>query len=151
MNEIVIRNGSESDLKAVHDLIIELAIYEKAPNEVETTVESMRKDAFSSKLFSFIVAEQNNEIMGLALYYYRYSTWKGKCLFLEDLVVSEEHRRKGIGSLLMDEMIAISKKEKVSRLMWQVLDWNQPAIDFYKKYDAIIEPEWLNCKIIDFS
>jgi len=150
MSEIKIRKGKEEDIAGVHALIVELAIYEEAPNEVDISVDDLMNDAFGKKpLFQFIVAEEEGNILGTAIYYYRYSTWKGKCIFLEDLVVSEKHRRKGVGTLLLDEMISISKKEGAKRLMWQVLDWNQSAIDFYKKYDAIIEPEWLNCKLID--
>ncbi len=150
MSEIKIRKGKEEDIAGVHALIVELAIYEEAPDEVDISVDDLMNDAFGKKpLFQFIVAKEEEVILGTAIYYYRYSTWKGKCIFLEDLVVSEKHRRKGVGTLLLDEMISISKKEGAKRLMWQVLDWNQSAIDFYKKYDAIIEPEWLNCKLID--
>ena len=150
MNGIIIRAGNRRDIPFIHKLIVELAIYEKAPDEVEVSLNDLERDAFDSNpLFRFIVAEQDNEIMGCAIFCYKYSTWKGKCIYLEDIIVSEQHRRKGIGKLLMDEVISISKKEKVKRLMWQVLDWNEPAIEFYKSYNAIIEPEWVNCKLIE--
>lgn len=150
MEKIEIRNGRKEDLKSVLDLIIELAIYEKASDEVIVTVEDLERDAFGERpIIELFVAEINGNIVGTAIYYYNYSTWKGKCIYLEDIVVSKQHRRKGIGTKLMDAMVALFKKEKAKRLMWQVLDWNESAIEFYKKYDAIIEPEWLNCKLVD--
>ncbi|NND76869.1 MAG: GNAT family N-acetyltransferase [Flavobacteriales bacterium] len=150
MENIIIRKGRKEDLSQVLDLIIELAIYEKAPDEVVVTVQDLERDAFGERpIIDLFVAEENNTIIGTAIYYYNYSTWKGKCIYLEDIVVSQKHRRRGIGTLLMDAMVDLFKKEKAKRLMWQVLDWNEPAIEFYKKYDAIIEPEWLNCKLVD--
>lgn len=150
MNDILVRKGEKKDIEGIYQLIVELAIFEEAADEVDLSIDDLMNDAFGEDaLFKFIVAEQNDSIIGTAIYYYRYSTWKGKCIFLEDLVVSEKYRRKGVGGKLLDEMISISKREDAKRLMWQVLDWNKSAIDFYKKYDAIIEPEWLNCKLID--
>jgi GNAT superfamily N-acetyltransferase len=145
---IQIRKGKEADLFEVHQLIKELAAFENAADEVETTVETMKNDAFSeSPLFDFLVAESEGKVIGTAVYYYAYSTWKGKVLYLEDIVINELYRRKGIGSLLFDELIAIAKYEKVKRMSWQVLEWNSPAIDFYKKINSSFDAEWINCKL----
>lgn len=148
MNDIKIRVGEKSDLPNILNLIKELAEYEKAPAEVEVTVSEMENWGFGpNKLFDFFVAEKNGMIVGLALFYYKYSTWKGKCLFLEDIIVTKKRRGSGIGKLLFDKIIEVAKKEKVRRLEWQVLDWNEPAIKFYKKYKATLDPEWLNGKL----
>lgn len=146
--EIRIREGKAEDIPAIFALINELALYEKAPQEVTTTVEQMYEDGFGEKaIYKFIVAELNNEIVGMALYYWKYSTWKGKGIYLDDIVVTEKHRRKGIGKLLMDEIIQIAAKEKANKLEWQVLNWNEPAINFYKKYNVEFDDEWINCKL----
>lgn len=148
MSNITIRVGEKKDLPNILNLIKELAEYEKAPAEVEVTISEMENWGFGpNKLFDFFVAEQNGVIVGLALYYYKYSTWKGKCLFLEDIIVTEKMRGAGIGKLLFDRIVEVAKKEKVRRLEWQVLDWNEPAIKFYKKYNATFDPEWLNGKL----
>lgn len=146
--DIQIRKGVESDLPQVLQLIEELAIYERAAGEVEVTVEEMRNWGFGSdKVFEFFVAEQAGDIVGIALYYYKYSTWKGKCLFLEDLIVTEQFRRYGLGSKLFDEVVQVAKQQQVRRMEWQVLEWNEPAINFYKKYNAVLDPEWINGKL----
>jgi GNAT superfamily N-acetyltransferase len=148
MSDIKIRVGEKRDLPNILVLIKELAEYEKAPAEVEVTVSEMEHWGFGpDKLFDFFVAEKNGVIVGLALYYYKYSTWKGKCLFLEDIIVTEKMRGEGIGKLLFDKIIEVAKKEEVRRLEWQVLEWNEPAIRFYKKYNATLDPEWLNGKL----
>ena len=148
MSNITIRVGERKDLSNTLNLIKELAEYEKAPAEVEVTISEMENWGFGpNKLFDFFVAEQNGITVGLALYYYKYSTWKGKCLFLEDIIVTEKMRGAGIGKLLFDKIVEVAKKEKVRRLEWQVLDWNEPAIKFYKKYNATLDPEWLNGKL----
>ena len=148
MSNITIRVGGKSDLPNILNLIKELAEFEKAPEEVEVTVAEMENWGFgANKLFDFFVAEQNGITVGLALYYYKYSTWKGKCLFLEDIIVTEKMRGAGIGKLLFDKIVEVAKNEKVRRLEWQVLDWNEPAIKFYKKYNATLDPEWLNGKL----
>jgi GNAT superfamily N-acetyltransferase len=145
---IEIRKGTQTDIIQALNLVKELAAYEKAPYEVEVTPEEMLEWGFGiDKQFDFFVALQNNVIVGLALYYYKYSTWKGKCLFLEDIIVTESHRGKGIGKLLFDKVVQVSKEMKVRRMEWQVLDWNTPAIEFYKKYDATLDGEWVNCKL----
>ena len=141
---VTIRKGNKSDLPDLLKLIKELAVFEKAPNEVEVTIEEMTEWGFGSdKQFDFFVALENNVIVGLALYYYKYSTWKGKCLFLEDIIVTESQRGKGLGKLLFDKVVQVSKEMKVRRMEWQVLDWNAPAIEFYKKYDAVLDGEWV--------
>lgn len=145
---MTIRKGIESDLPAVHHLIRALAVYEKAPQEVETTIESMRKDGFGENpLFGFFVAESDGRIVGLSLYYYRYSTWKGKLLYLEDLIVLEEFRRGGIGRKLMEATIREAKLQDCNGIQWQVLEWNLPAIEFYKKYQPVLDGEWINCRL----
>ena len=143
-----IRKGTKADIAFALNLVKELAIYEKAPNEVEVTIEEMTEWGFgSNKQFDFFVALENEVIVGLALYYYKYSTWKGKCLFLEDIIVTESQRGKGLGKLLFDKVVQVAKDMKVRRMEWQVLDWNAPAIEFYKKYDATLDGEWVNCKL----
>lgn len=145
---IEIRQGTKADIPFALNLVKELAVYEKAPNEVEVTIEEMTDWGFGSdKQFDFFVALENNVIVGLALYYYKYSTWKGKCLFLEDIIVTESQRGKGLGKLLFDKVVQVAKEQKVRRMEWQVLDWNTPAIEFYKKYDATLDGEWVNCKL----
>jgi GNAT superfamily N-acetyltransferase len=145
---IVIRTGTKADIPFALNLVKELAVYEKAPNEVEVTIEEMTEWGFGTdKQFDFFVALENDVIVGLALYYYKYSTWKGKCLFLEDIIVTESQRGKGLGKLLFDKVVQVSKEQKVRRMEWQVLDWNTPAIEFYKKYDATLDGEWVNCKL----
>ncbi|WP_258101364.1 GNAT family N-acetyltransferase [Marinoscillum pacificum] len=145
---MIIRKGTIEDLPRALELIKELALYEKAPNEVTNTLEMMEKDGFGENpVYGFIVAEENDTIHGMSMYYWRYSTWKGKRIYLEDLIVTESKRGSGIGKLLFEETIEIGKKEGATGMMWQVLDWNEPAINFYKKYGANIEDEWLNCNI----
>lgn len=132
----------------VLELIKELALYEKALDQVTNTVEQMEKDGFgSSPLFGFFVAEQGDQIVGISLYYFRYSTWKGKRLYLEDIIVTEKERGTGCGRKLLERTMVFSLEENCSGMMWQVLNWNEPAINFYKKYDARIDDEWLNCHL----
>lgn len=102
---------------------------------------------FDDKICHAIVAEEKNEIVGFALYYISYSTWKGRCLYLEDFYVKESNRQQGIGGLLFEEIVSIAQTIQVKRMDWQVLEWNEPAIQFYKKYDAILDPEWLNGRL----
>ncbi|MEN8810066.1 MAG: GNAT family N-acetyltransferase [Flavobacteriales bacterium] len=141
-----LRKATKSDLKSVLDLVKELALYEKAPEEVTVTLADYERD-FDQHIFDIIVAEQENEIVGIAFYYMTYSTWKGKMLFLEDFVVKEELRGKGIGKLLFKAYLEEAQKLNVSLAKWQVLDWNEPAINFYEKYNSTIEKEWYNGKI----
>lgn len=145
---IIIRRGVSEDLPEVLQLIRELAEYERAPHEVEVTLEEMYAWSFGDDpTFEFFVAEDAGKIRGIALYYYKYSTWKGKCLFLEDLIVTESYRRYGLGSKLFEEVLRVAKEKKVRRMEWQVLEWNEPAINFYRKYNALLDPEWINGKL----
>lgn len=148
MDKVMIREANRSDAKAIHELIVELATYEKAPNEVKVTVEELAEDGFGSDpAYKCIVAERKGIVVGFALYYMRYSTWKGRCVYLEDFLIKKELRGQGIGDLLFKEILAITKKLNVRLITWQVLDWNEPAIKFYNKYDAVYDSEWLNGKI----
>jgi GNAT superfamily N-acetyltransferase len=147
--EPVIRRGRDSDLSQVLNLVKELAEYEKAPAEVEVTVEEMRDWGFGThRAYEFFVAEKEGVVIATAIYYFKYSTWKGKCLFLEDLIVTQKERCKGIGSRLMREVLAVAKEQNLRRVEWQVLNWNTPAIEFYKKFSATFDAEWLNCRMI---
>jgi GNAT superfamily N-acetyltransferase len=141
-----IRRGVEADLPQVFALIQELAAYERAADAVTNTLEAMRHDGFGPEpIFSFFVLESEaQDIIGLALYYTAYSTWKGRMLFLEDLVVTESARRGGYGRRLFDAVVAEARATGAQRMKWQVLDWNEPAIAFYRKLGANIEGEWLN-------
>ena len=145
-NNIVLRRGVEADLPQVLGLIQELALYERAPEAVTNTLTAMQRDGFGpSPIFGFFVLEsEGSEIIGLALFYTAYSTWKGRMLYLEDLVVTEKARRGGFGRLLFDAVVAEARATGAVRLKWQVLDWNESAIGFYKKLGANIESEWLN-------
>ncbi|MGB0805806.1 MAG: GNAT family N-acetyltransferase [Salibacteraceae bacterium] len=147
----VIRKGTKEDLTRLRELIVELAIYEKEPNAVEVTLAEMEKDGFGDqKIFDFFVAEIDGVVEGIALYYFKYSTWKGKCVFLEDIVVNEKLRGNGIGKLLFDEVVKVAAANNVKRMEWQVLEWNHPAIHFYKtKYKANLDPEWLNGRLVE--
>ena len=141
-----LRRGVETDLPQVLGLIRELAAYEKAPEAVTNTLAAMQRDGFGPEpIFGFFVLEDEAaEIIGLALYYTAYSTWKGRMLYLEDLVVTEAARRGGRGRLLFDAVVAEARATGAVRLKWQVLDWNESAIGFYQKLGANIESEWLN-------
>lgn len=148
MTDIEIRKGIEADLPQTLALVKELAVYERAPNEVEVKLEEMQNWGFGKdKFFEFFVAEHESKIVGIALYYYKYSTWKGKCLFLEDIIVTETYRRYGLGSKLFNEVALVAKQQKVRRMEWQVLEWNETALNFYKKYDSHFDKEWVNCKL----
>jgi len=139
-----IRKGEKKDMKAVLELIQELATFEKEPDAVVVTVSELERDGFGENpLFHLFVAEIENEIAGMALYYYRYSTWKGKTIHLEDLIVKEKMRGSGMGFALYSKIIAQGKLDNVRRIEWNVLDWNTPAIDFYKKSGAKIVDDWL--------
>ncbi len=148
MENTIIRTGTPDDLKATLRLIQELADFERMPDAVANTLEMMKEDGFGDRpVFEFVVAENEGQIVGTAIYYYRYSTWKGRRLWLEDLIVTEKMRGKGLGKLLFEETIKIGKATGCTGMMWQVLDWNESAIDFYKKYDSNFEDEWLNCNL----
>jgi GNAT superfamily N-acetyltransferase len=141
----MIRVATKPDCPRLLELINELAVYERAPDEVTVTLEEMQEAGFGEKpVWKAFVAEEKGLIVGFALYYIRYSTWKGCRMYLEDILVIENMRGKGIGKLLFDELIRECKREKFSGMTWQVLEWNEPALNFYKKYKASIDPEWLN-------
>jgi GNAT superfamily N-acetyltransferase len=143
-----IRVGIKSDLPRVLELIKELAEFEKAPQEVTNTLALMEADGFGQHpIYGFYVAEEDGIIHGISLYYYRYSTWKGKRLYLEDIVVTQAQRGRGIGKLLFDQTMKKALDENCTGMMWQVLEWNTPAIEFYKKYGARLDPEWVNCHL----
>ena len=144
----IIREGKPTDLPTVLELVKELAAFAKLPSEVDVTAQSMEIDGFGPEpVFKFLVAESDGIVTGTAIYYFKYSTWKGRCIHLEDLIVKQEHRSQGIGGMLFEEMIAITKRMGLKRLTWQVLDWNEPAIRFYQKYNATLEEEWLDGKL----
>jgi GNAT superfamily N-acetyltransferase len=143
-----IRKGVKGDLPRVLELIRELALYEKALDQVTNTIEQLETDGFGSNpIYGFFVAELDREIVGISLYYFRYSTWKGKRLYLEDIIVTEAQRGAGWGRLLFERTMQFSIDENCTGMMWQVLDWNESAIKFYKKYDSKIDDEWLNCHL----
>ena len=137
-----IRKINQDDLSNVLDLIIELAVFEKESSAVELTLDQLKKD-FSENLFDCLVAEHNEGVIGMALFYNRYSTWKGKTIHLEDLIVTNSYRGKGVGKLLLDKLIFTAKEQGVKRVEWNVLDWNEPAISFYKNVGAKILRNWL--------
>jgi GNAT superfamily N-acetyltransferase len=146
----IIREGIKADLPRVLELIKELALYEKAPEQVTNTLEMMEEDGFGAHpVYGFFVSikEETQEIIGIALYYYRYSTWKGKRLYLEDIIVTEKERGAGAGKLLFDKVMKKCLEDNCTGMMWQVLDWNTPAINFYEKYGTTLEAGWLNCHL----
>lgn len=142
------RMATVDDMPAVMELVTELAIFEKAADQVTNTVEQLAADGFGEHpLFETILVEDDGAIVGMSLYYFRYSTWKGKRLYLEDLIVKEAHRGKGTGRLLLEATIDKAKEQSCTGMMWQVLDWNEPAIEFYKNYASDIDGEWINVNI----
>ena len=146
MTNITIRPATEADLPAVHALMFELAVYEKAPEAVAATPEEYSED-FRNGLFESHVAEMDGKIIGMTLFYMAYSSWKGKMLYLDDFVVTEESRRYGAGQLLFNAFMEEGRQRGCRLVKWQVLDWNEPALNFYRKNEAIIETEWWNAKI----
>ncbi|MCX6331498.1 MAG: GNAT family N-acetyltransferase [Bacteroidetes bacterium] len=147
--DIIIRRALQSDCPRLLELIQELAVYEKAPEEVTVTLEHFSESGFGQNpVWWGFVAEVQGVVVGMALYYVRYSTWKGQRMYLEDILVTQEMRGKKIGSLLFDALIKEAKEKKFTGLNWQVLEWNEPAINFYKKYNASFDPEWHNGSIV---
>jgi len=145
---ITIRRAVKQDCPRLMELIHELALYEKAPHEVTVTLEHFEESGFGANpVWWAFVAVENGIIQGFAMYYIRYSTWKGQRMWLEDLIVTEEMRGKGVGSLLFDALIEEAKEKKFNGIVWQVLEWNEPAINFYKKLNASFDPEWINCAL----
>ena len=148
MEKVVIREGMQGDLPRVLELVKELALYERAPEQVTNTVAMMEADGFGpNPIYGLFVAERGDTIVGISIFYYRYSTWKGRRLYLEDIIVTESERGKGIGKLLFDQTMQRALDDKCTGMMWQVLDWNEPAINFYRKYGATLDGEWVNCTL----
>lgn len=154
---ITVRRAVKEDCPRLMELVNELAAYEKAPQEVTVTLEHFIESGFGSApvWWAFVATtQQTNEkgemketIAGFALYYIRYSTWKGQAMYLEDILVTHSMRGKGIGKLLFDRLIIEAKEKQLKRIIWQVLEWNEPAIQFYKKYNADFDAEWVNCAL----
>ena len=143
-----IRVAVKQDCPRLLELVHELALFERAPEEVTVTLEEFEETGFGNKpVWKAFVAEADGKIVAFALYYVRYSTWKGSRLYLEDLIVTEEYRGKGIGKILFDRLFRETRELGFSGMVWQVLDWNEPAIKFYEKYGANIEAGWLNASL----
>jgi GNAT superfamily N-acetyltransferase len=146
--EINTRKAVKEDCPRLLELIHELAVYEKAPQEVTVTLEHFAESGFGNNpVWWAFVAEVNGRVEGFALYYIRYSTWKGQRMYLEDILVTEKMRGNGLGKLLFDRLIKETKEKKLSGMAWQVLEWNEPAIRFYKKYNTRFDAEWINCSL----
>ncbi len=147
--KIIIRKAVRKDCTRMMELIQELATYEKAPDEVTVSLTHFEESGFGANpVWWAFVAEVQGVVIGMALYYVRYSTWKGQRMYLEDILVTEDMRGQKIGSLLFDALIVEAKEKGFNGMNWQVLDWNEPAINFYKKYNANFDPEWVNCSIV---
>jgi ribosomal protein S18 acetylase RimI-like enzyme len=148
MENICIRKAAEADMPAVLNLIKELAHYEKCEDQVQMTAARLRQDGFGkSPAFNCVIACREEEVLGFCLSWYRYSTWRGRILYVEDLYVREAHRRHGIGKSLMEAVMESAQMEGISHIHLQVLDWNQPAIEFYKKYNPAFDDSWINVLI----
>lgn len=150
--EIIIRRAVKEDCPRLLQLIQELADYEKAPNEVTVSLAHFEESGFGTKpvwwaFCACTMVDGKEVIQGFALYYIRYSTWKGQAMYLEDIIVTEAMRGKKLGKLLLDRLIEEAREKNYPRIVWQVLEWNEPAINFYKKYNAAFDPEWINCSI----
>jgi GNAT superfamily N-acetyltransferase len=145
---IEIRRAKKEDCKRILELVKELAKFERAPKEVTVTLKHFTESGFgASPVWWAFVADVDGVIQGFALYYIRFSTWKGQRLYLEDFIVTEEMRGKGLGKMLFDRVLTEAREKKLNGVQWQVLEWNETAINFYKKYDAVFDSEWLNCVV----
>lgn len=143
-----IRPAQQEDCPAMLELIRELALFEKAPEQVSVSLSHFEESGFGEKpVWWAFVAEDNQKIVGMSLYYIRYSTWKGQRMYLEDIIVNEAYRGKGLGRLLMERLFIEAKEKGFSGMLWQVLDWNEPAINFYKKYNPHFDGEWINVSV----
>ena len=144
--DIEIRKAQKEDISSIFSLVKELAEYENASHMVKVDEDYYMKE-WTEGTFYAIVAELKGKVIGTCIYYMTFSTWKGKCIYLEDFVVREEYRKLGVGQMLYDQLLEESKKLDATMIRWQVLDWNEPAIKFYEKNNAIIDKEWWNCKV----
>jgi GNAT superfamily N-acetyltransferase len=146
--QATIRRAVREDCSRILELVKELAVYEKAPDEVTVTLPHFEDSGFGENpVWWAFVAELDGRVEGFALYYIRFSTWKGQRMYLEDFLVTEKLRGQGMGKLLFDQLIAEAKEKGLNGIVWQVLAWNEPAINFYKKYEASFDAEWVNCSI----
>lgn len=145
-SNVQIRYAKKEDLPSVYALVQQLAEFENAPKAVTSSL-SDYKQAFESSLVGIVLAEQDTKIIGMALYYDTFSTWKGKMLYLEDFIVESQYRNQGIGKLLFDAVVEEAHRRKCTMMKWQVLDWNTSAIRFYKKYNTTFDKEWIDCKL----
>jgi GNAT superfamily N-acetyltransferase len=145
---IQIRKATPEDCPRMMELVQELAVYERAPEAVTVSLDHFRESGFGANpVWWAFVAEEDGVIQGFALYYIRYSTWKGQRMYLEDIIVTEDARGRGIGAQLMEALIAEAKEKKFCGIIWQVLDWNEPALNFYRKFNASFDPEWVNVSL----
>jgi len=148
MENITIRRAVKEDCRRILELVRELALFERAPEQVTVTPAHFEESGFGENpVWWAFVAETEGKVQAFALYYIRYSTWKGQRMFLEDLLVTEKMRGKGIGQLLFDVLIKEAREKQLSGIVWQVLEWNEPAIKFYKKLNAAFDAEWVNCSV----
>lgn len=149
LETLTIRRASRDDASAMMDLIRELAHFEKAPDEVTVSTEKFIESGFGPRpIWWAYVAEIDNEIVGMALYYLRYSTWKGPRMYLEDIIVTEKYRNKGVGRLLFEQLIITAKEKNLNGIVWQVLNWNEDALRFYRRYKGVkFDHEWVNCSM----
>lgn len=144
----MIRQANTQDIPAIFKLIQELATYERAPEQVINTPEQLHIDLFEDQICSALVATNElDEVIGFALYYISYSTWKGRCIYLEDFYVQENERKKGFGQALFDQVVQIAQQMGVKRMDWQVLEWNHTALNFYRRNHALLDPEWINGRL----
>jgi GNAT superfamily N-acetyltransferase len=147
--EIKIRRAVREDCPRMLELVHELATFERAPDEVTVTLEHFEKSGFGTNpVYWAFVAEEADMIVAFALYYIRYSTWKGQRMYLEDILVTESHRGQKIGQLLMERLIVEAKEKELNGISWQVLEWNEPAIKFYSRYNPTFDAEWINCSMV---
>lgn len=146
MQEFIIRKATQQDIAAIYNMVYELAVFEKEPEALKIGIKDYEV-AFSEKLLDSIVAELNGEMIGITVFYMTFSTWRGKCLYLEDFFVKPEYRKLGIGQKLFDAYIAEAKSKGARQAKWQVLDWNDVALNFYSRNNAIIEKNWWNGKL----
>ncbi len=145
---MIIRKANAADCPRLLELIRELAVYENAGEQVTVTLDHFINSGFGqSPVWHALVAEVEGRVEGFALYYIRYSTWKGQRIYLEDFLVTQAMRGKGLGKLLLDQLILEAREEGYNGVSWQVLDWNEPAINFYKKYPTVFDGEWINCAV----